>query len=33
VEWWSRVTGYYQAVSGWNEGKKKELMDRYRTAL
>jgi len=30
VEWWSRVTGYYQAVSGWNEGKKKELMDRYR---
>ncbi len=33
VEWWSRVTGYYQAVSGWNEGKKKELMDRYRIAL
>jgi len=33
VEWWSRVTGYYQAVSGWNEGKKKELIDRYRTAL
>ncbi|MDH5450890.1 MAG: anaerobic ribonucleoside-triphosphate reductase [Candidatus Bathyarchaeota archaeon] len=33
VEWWSRVTGYYQAVSGWNEGKKKELLDRYRTAL
>jgi ribonucleoside-triphosphate reductase len=33
VEWWSRVTGYYQAVSGWNEGKKKELMDRYRTTL
>ena len=32
VEWWSRVTGYYQAVSGWNEGKKKELMDRYRAA-
>ncbi|MDH5389694.1 MAG: anaerobic ribonucleoside-triphosphate reductase [Candidatus Bathyarchaeota archaeon] len=33
VEWWSRVTGYYQAVSGWNEAKKKELIDRYRTAL
>jgi len=33
VEWWSRVTGYYQAVSGWNEAKKKELVDRYRTAL
>ncbi|MGD9131543.1 MAG: anaerobic ribonucleoside-triphosphate reductase [Candidatus Bathyarchaeota archaeon] len=31
VEWWSRVTGYYQAVSGWNSGKKQELMDRYRT--
>jgi anaerobic ribonucleoside-triphosphate reductase len=33
VEWWSRVTGYYQAVSGWNEGKKQELMDRYRTGM
>lgn len=33
VEWWSRVTGYYQAVSGWNEAKKKELMDRYRTPI
>lgn len=32
VEWWSRVTGYYQAVSGWNEAKKKELLDRYRIA-
>ena len=30
VEWWSRVTGYYQAVSGWNRGKRKELLDRYR---
>jgi ribonucleoside-triphosphate reductase len=33
VEWWSRVTGYYQAVSGWNEGKKRELLDRYRTKI
>ncbi len=33
VEWWSRVTGYYQAVSGWNESKKKELRDRYRVAV
>jgi ribonucleoside-triphosphate reductase len=33
VEWWSRVTGYYQAVSGWNKGKRQELMDRYRTNL
>jgi ribonucleoside-triphosphate reductase len=32
LEWWSRVTGYYQAVSGWNEAKKKELLDRYRVA-
>lgn len=30
VEWWSRVTGYYQAVSGWNWGKRAELKDRYR---
>jgi ribonucleoside-triphosphate reductase len=33
VEWWSRVTGYYQAVSGWNEGKKRELQDRYRVPV
>jgi anaerobic ribonucleoside-triphosphate reductase len=33
VEWWSRVTGYYQAVSGWNEGKKTELRDRYRVKV
>jgi ribonucleoside-triphosphate reductase len=33
VEWWSRVTGYYQAVSGWNKGKKEELINRYRTGL
>jgi len=32
VEWWSRVTGYYQAVSGWNQAKKKELLDRHRVA-
>ena len=33
VEWWSRVTGYYQAVSGWNKGKTRELRDRYKVAL
>jgi len=33
VEWWSRVTGYYQAVSGWNEGKKQELQDRFRVTV
>ncbi len=30
VEWYSRVTGYYQRVSGWNDGKKQELLDRKR---
>jgi len=30
VEWWSRVTGYYQAVSGWNMAKRAELKDRNR---
>ncbi|MEJ2271084.1 MAG: anaerobic ribonucleoside-triphosphate reductase [Candidatus Bathyarchaeota archaeon] len=33
VEWWSRVTGYYQAVSGWNKGKRQELINRYRTNM
>jgi anaerobic ribonucleoside-triphosphate reductase len=30
VEHLSRVTGYIQAVSGWNEAKKQELKDRKR---
>lgn len=30
VEQLSRVTGYVQAVSGWNEAKKQELRDRNR---
>ncbi len=30
VEHLSRVTGYVQAVSGWNESKKQELKDRQR---
>ncbi|HDH41562.1 MAG TPA: anaerobic ribonucleoside-triphosphate reductase [Candidatus Altiarchaeales archaeon] len=30
MEWWSRITGYYQNISGWNEGKKQELRDRRR---
>lgn len=33
VEHLSRVTGYIQAVSGWNEGKKQELIDRKRYAV
>jgi ribonucleoside-triphosphate reductase len=36
VEWYSRITGYYQSVgknggvAGWNAAKKQELLDRYR---
>jgi len=30
VDYLSRITGYVQAVSGWNEGKKRELLDRKR---
>jgi ribonucleoside-triphosphate reductase len=30
VDWWSRITGYYQNVSGWNKGKLAELRDRRR---
>lgn len=31
VEWWSRITGYYQNVGGWNRAKRRELTDRYRS--
>ncbi len=30
VDWYSRITGYYQKVSGWNPGKVQELHDRHR---
>lgn len=30
VDWWSRITGYYQNVRGWNRGKISELSDRKR---
>ncbi len=33
VEQYSRITGYYQKISGWNKGKKQELKDRYRTRI
>ncbi len=33
VECYSRITGYYQRVSGWNDGKRKELEDRYRVRI
>ncbi len=32
LEWWSRITGYYQRVKGWNAGKRAELSDRRRYA-
>ena len=30
IEQWSRITGYYQRVRGWNAGKRAELQDRHR---
>jgi ribonucleoside-triphosphate reductase len=36
VEWYSRITGYYQSVgksggvAGWNAAKRQELLDRYK---
>ncbi len=30
LDYISRITGYLQAVSGWNAGKRQELMDRMR---
>jgi len=30
IDWLSRITGYYQRVSIWNEGKKQEFFDRQR---
>ncbi|MEM2916859.1 MAG: anaerobic ribonucleoside-triphosphate reductase [Candidatus Bathyarchaeia archaeon] len=33
LEHWSRITGYYQQVRGWNNGKKRELQDRQRYAI
>ncbi|MEA1895814.1 MAG: anaerobic ribonucleoside-triphosphate reductase [Euryarchaeota archaeon] len=29
----SRVTGYMQAVSGWNSAKKQEYEDRHRHSI
>lgn len=33
LEHWSRITGYYQEVSGWNAGKKEELINRSRYTI
>lgn len=30
LEYYSRITGYYQKVSGWNVGKLQEFRDRHR---
>ena len=30
VEIYSRITGYYQNISSWNEGKRAEFLDRKR---
>ncbi|MFW9934531.1 MAG: anaerobic ribonucleoside-triphosphate reductase, partial [Candidatus Thorarchaeota archaeon] len=30
IDWFSRITGYYQNVSGWNAGKREELKRRHR---
>jgi anaerobic ribonucleoside-triphosphate reductase len=30
LDYISRITGYLQAVSGWNAGKRQELLDRMR---
>jgi ribonucleoside-triphosphate reductase len=30
LDWFSRITGYYQNVSGWNAGKREELRHRHR---
>ncbi len=29
----TRVTGYFSRVSGWNKGKKAELVDRYKKGM
>jgi anaerobic ribonucleoside-triphosphate reductase len=29
----TRVTGYFSKVSGWNDGKRAELADRYRSRM
>ncbi len=33
IQVWSRITGYYQNIKGWNKGKLQELKDRRRYAL
>jgi len=30
---WRRITVFYTDVTGWNEGKRQELQDRYRVTI
>ncbi len=33
IQQWSRITGYYQNIEGWNPGKRQELKDRRRYGI
>lgn len=33
LQHWSRITGYYQNIAGWNKGKLQELKDRQRYGI
>ncbi|UCG36492.1 MAG: anaerobic ribonucleoside-triphosphate reductase [Candidatus Bathyarchaeota archaeon] len=33
LEHWSRITGYYQQLRGWNAGKVQEFKDRHRYTI
>ncbi len=33
IDWFSRITGYYQKVSNWNKGKIQELKERTRYSI
>ncbi len=33
IQHFSRITGYYQNISGWNAGKRQELQDRRRYGI
>ena len=33
LQHWSRITGYYQNIKGWNKGKLQELKDRQKYSI